>query len=302
MLIFFPFLLCFSIYCQNIVYVSLSSKSSDYLSISINQVHKSNPYSQIFIIHNERQENIKNLIKTKFIFPHLVRFVDYELLDEKKCAICLEILDSVHYFHKNNMYYTNTIKRYIALFLLMKKLHLTNAFHIESDVMIYGNFQLLLKNLIRCNAKLSFPGKVGSILFMDSPNTGINLLKEFLIILTKWKTRQIAKMHINDMHLLSIVKSRKVSKYLELPSNPYISGNNCILNLNPNELFDPSFFGQALGGLPSNPGVPYLAKSAFFTNISDVYEISENGRKSFYYKKYFLFNLHIHSKKLKDFE
>lgn len=283
--------------------MSHSSKRPQYLDTSIIQCLKMNPETKIYLI----EENNKNK-EARTSYLGYLNIIKYNELGENKCLICKLLLKQIFYFHGKNLYYTNTIKRYISLFLFMKKYNIQNIFHVESDVMIYGNFKKLLKKLQICDADISFPGNVGSIVFFKNYTSALEMLKSFVATLKIWQKNPIPKKHINDMHLLVYFREKyrtdRQIKFIELPSNPFKHEYNCLLKIDNLTIYDPNFFGQAIDGTPSSVGVPYFFNSPPFLNISTVDKIMLKNYKNdkiFYFESYRLFNLHIHSKRLSKF-
>jgi len=98
---------------------------SDYLPTSIKQLKHFNPQKEIYLIGNNIQQEVKDLVK----------FYEYEDL------LCEQ---SMNFLHKFRNYSTNNadfekicILRWFTIRNLCKKENFTNFFHLDSDVMIY---------------------------------------------------------------------------------------------------------------------------------------------------------------------
>jgi hypothetical protein len=309
--LFFSFFKFFEFQEIRVIYVSLS-KIPKYLSTSINQLLKTNPKVSISLIHsydNFKAENHLNISSR-------IELINYQSLNDFQCNECNSILEDLRFFHKKNLFYTNTVKRYLAIYLCMKKYDLNNVFHVESDNMIYGNFSELLNDLKYCKADIANPDIIGNIFFFKNKRSALFLLRDFSNTLIKWKKSNILKLwknqsiHINDMHMLSYFKSRHVKnrksdlKVMDLPFDPNRSKKNCLFQKNPKILYDPNFFGQLLGGTPNHPMKPFINSHYFKADKNSLYwkVNGSTGFKKLYYYDYEIFNLHIHCKKLELFK
>ena len=111
------------------------------------------------------------------------------------------------------------------------------------------------------------------------------------------------KFHINEMFLLKLIQKENPELIHNFPIMPhdetYKKFNMC---------FDPSSWGQNLGGTNSNHPPGFYAVNHYIGKYlkDNIYNIIFENKKPYIIctesnEKHNLFNLHIHSKKLKDY-
>lgn len=257
-------------------------------------------------------DNIENLLRYK---NNVVLIIDENLIpfvkEKEKITIIKSEDLNLDYFEKKSRYDTkfrqgfwkNTSKRLFCVFEAMKKFNIEKCFHIENDVLIFGNTEeinttddrlyLVMDNKRRC---------IPSIIYIPDYRFLNKLIEDY-------------RFRKNDMENMQIFYNRNkdiVSTF------PIINQNNLykektMYNENfqqYNMIFDGAAIGQYLGGIdPRNKG----GDTKGFINEKTVINYSkfkflwkniENNKKLFIIideEEIPVFNIHVHCKNLKQF-
>ena len=305
MLIFFLTLIFASVFCSDVIFVSLGT-IPNYIYLAINQAILTNPNSNFFLVYSERSM-VKNIME-KII--RKVSFIHYDEVNNFACNECDDMIKLLMKFHNNSQYYINTTKRYVAIYLLARRFNLSNFFQVEHDNMIYGSFNKLGNAIKNCNCDIAYPDNVGSIIFFKNSNAVLELIKSFKNTLQNFVKinlmKALKKQDIQDMVLLKYLKKKENNdlKVLDIPYKPKIYVHSCFHYQNFFTLVDRSFFGQFLGGLPGKaPMIPYYNPKGFRPESDKmVWKYDQESKlRSPMYMNFSIFNLHVHSKKLQYF-
>lgn len=251
--------------------------------------------------------NIKNIyIITDLIFfdrfkQYNITLIDANELNEyydyqNRCQLNKEFRDG---------FWTFTSLRFFYIYSLMEKLDLRDCIHIENDVLIYYDIQLLVSSLNKNYLYIPFDTynrNIASIMYIPSPNI-------FKIILDQYDIRK------NDMENFKNIKSHTgliqnfpifPTQYASSDEELFVSENFNIFNM----IFDAAAIGQFLGGIdPQNSSCDstgFINETCIIKyNIYNIiWEIHDNIKRPFIIindAKIPIFNLHIHSKNLIKF-
>jgi hypothetical protein len=308
----------------SLVLVNLA-KVPTYLHYALDQVFIFNPHIDVTILHamnHYQQQELMNVSSTFFRKGHTIEVFDAKIVEAVltsehlgvSCLLCQQIAKVLVDIHGRNEYYISTTKRYLALYYyFLANPTKQHVFHIESDIMVYGNFERLSKALMSCEADLAYPSNLGSLVYFKDIKAVEYMLRNFLVHLNrmlKLKLENKMKLQdINDMVLLKMLKhdhqqsANQTFKLLELPDNPHLAPNHCVFQKDPSMLYDPHRFGQLLGGTPRLPLQAFINPvGPFRPNVSDMSWVKDgSGRFVVKYHNLTVFNLHIHCKLLEEF-
>jgi hypothetical protein len=258
-------------------------------------------------------DNIRQLINTGnnniyvIINNNLYNFFN-KYLDKISIIFIEDLYDEYDFYNKTkldknfrNGFWTLTSLRFFYLYSFMKKYNITNVIHLENDVLLYHNTNILLDKLNNTNIYIpfdTFNRNIASIIYI--PNH--NLLK---LVLDNYDLNK------NDMENFSLI-NKKTNIITNFPIfNKYNSDNLEIRFVsknfnNINFIFDAAAIGQYLGGVdPRN-------KQGDTTGFINETCIIKYNNYMFIWKdkkpyiildniEIPIFNLHIHSKILNKF-
>jgi hypothetical protein len=275
-----------------------------YLQNTILQIKKYNPYIDIYFISNNRNYELEKMYKFNY------------LKDLKS--------EYIEYFEKSNFYtddpnplWRTSIERFFYIHELIRKFNLVNIFHFDNDVLIYESFENVLnriteeKNLItganENNLVCGMFYTKNLYSFSEIVNvlhSKIKLGQPELEFIYKnrnvvYKNKMVEGFHLNEMTLLKIIQE-ETNCIKNFPITPIDE------NFEKFEMcFDPSSWGQNLGGTHQNHPSGYYSLHHFIGRLIDqsILKVVFENKKPYivYNNKYFkLFNLHIHSKKLEN--
>ena len=320
--IFYVHVVCFSLSAQgnyNIVFIHIGPSIPDYTSVALSQAGLFNPKCPIILVANQKAlDNFHPVFRDMHYIPvaceTLVKTQEHHEFVQKTT------LNST--FREGFWKYAS--ERFLVLHDLMQHYSLENVFHMEYDNLLYANLEELLPLF-----KNHYPGIAATFdndercipgfIFFRHPSAMQKLAKYFA---------KLAEKGVNDMRIIARFKNEtnsesighlpiimeKYVKKMPLSStsghtveNPYLFCNNS----EPfNSIFDAAALGQFLGGIdPRNrPSIPgFINESCVFnaSYLKYAWEFDSKGRKIPYAlwdkKRYRINNLHIHSKRLKDF-
>ena len=263
--------------------VHLGSTFPSYVESCIRQIHKKDNNCEI-ILCGDFKPNIES----------------------KKCyfinSIELNIPIETNYFrHDPNPLWKNSLMRIFAINSFMQKENIEGIIHFDNDVMIYEDFYKIQNNFKRRN--YITPHKHTEFAFGFSylnNKEKFNVLTEKIqstIQLGEQGVKQLTGDEAHEMRLLNFCGEDLIEP---LPTHPEIGSIN-------NFVFDPSSYGQYIGGTPNGHAPGFIDRSqlvgSYFESKPQI--IYNKERDIFHYiykdKTYDIFNLHIHSKKLNEF-
>ena len=262
--------------------------------------------------------NIKQLILLNHHYIYVItNYIFFNKFNEYRNRIKLiaveDLNDSYNYTSKTildksfrNGFWVHSSSRFFYIYEFMKKYNINNIIHLENDVLIYYNTDLLIDKIDNNCIYLpfdSFDRNIASIMYI--PNH--NILKEVL------DNYDISK---NDMYNFSSImkKTNLINNFPIFISN--ISNNNEEYNFVTKNyekigfIFDAAAIGQYLGGIDknndSNDTTGFINETCVikYNNYKFILRYHENIIKPFilFEEKYIpIFNLHIHSKNLNKF-
>lgn len=278
---------------MNVVLVCINN-FQDYILVNIEQLIKLK-HDNIFVITNN------NFFDKFFLYKNKINLIDVESLNDCYNFFKKTNLDK----HFRNGFWALTSLRFFYIYSLMEKYHLKDVIHLENDVLIYYNINILEHKFNKQKLFVpfdSFNRNIASIMYIPSSDIFKKILDNYDF--TK-----------NDMVNFSIIK--KNNNLIEnLPIFPYCLDNNPEVNFVCNNfnsfdfIFDAAAIGQYLGGVDpkniSNNTVGFVNKDCVikYNNYEFIWNEHENIKRPFLLInkiKYPIFNLHIHSKNLSKF-
>tara|TARA_R110000824_G_scaffold318921_3_gene506036 strand:- start:177 stop:1061 length:885 start_codon:yes stop_codon:yes gene_type:complete len=208
-------------------------------------------------------------------------------------------------YHCPSGFWQKTAERIFCVQAHIKRMNLSNVFHFENDVLLYGSLQEvettehLTVTPMRHNQT--------TFAFTHIPNAEkMDLLCRFMNwLLSSYGQQQLQGImgdHISEMSLLNLaIRERVISGFPTLPltkeagptdGGPYYSGTL---------VFDPGSYGQFLGGTNNGHSSGFTDPQHFIGEAinNGQLDIVFDGTPSVNGVK--IFNLHIHSKNLKEF-
>jgi hypothetical protein len=303
----------------SIVFIHIGHSIPEYASVALSQAGLFNPNCPIILVANQKAlDNFHPALSGMHYLP-------------VACETLVKTQEHHEFVHKTTLdatyregFWKYASERFLVLYDLMQHYQLENVFHMEYDNLLYANLEELLPLFKNCypgiaatfdNDERCIPG----FIFFRHPSA-IQKLAKYLA--------EHGEKGLNDMQIIARFKNETnnnvighlpiiMEKYVKKvplisPSghtvkNPYLFCNNS----EPfNSIFDAAALGQFLGGIdPRNgPSVPgFINESCVFnaSYLKYAWEFDPRGRKIPYAiwdkKKYRINNLHIHSKRLKDF-
>jgi hypothetical protein len=278
---------------MNIVLTCLNN-FQEYILINIDQLIKLG-HKNIYVITNS------HLLSKFENYSLKIKLIDVDSLDESyKFGDCTSLDKSF----RNGFWYLTSL-RFFYIYEFMQKYDINDVVHLENDVVIYYNCEELI-NLV--NKKYmyipfdSYKRNIASVMYI--PNKTI-----FKTILDNYNFNK------NDMENFSHIK-QKTSIIENFPifiknnnltdEQRFVSNNSDIFPY----IFDAAAIGQYLGGVdPKNASGDtkgFINETCVikYNNYNIWFEELDGMKKPFIQvdsNKIPIFNLHIHSKKLKEF-
>lgn len=276
-------------------------KLPEYITTTLYQIKKYNPDIDLYFI----SDNDSSLNKQcKFINLNDLQSEYISYFDK-----------SDFYSNESNPLWRTSTERFFYIHELVGKLNLIDVFHFDNDVLVYDSFETIL-NKITNEQNLITPANENNLVCgmfytknYESFSKIINSLYSKIKIgqfelESIYKTRNVIyndriveRFHLNEMSLLKIIQE-ETECILNFPIMPhdvnYEKFKTC---------FDPSSWGQHICTYDNHPPGYYSVHHYIGRYIDrGTYSIIFEGKIPFITsndKKYKLFNLHIHSKKLK---
>lgn len=271
----------------------------DYINTCINQIHDTQTNYKIYLlIESQYSLNIHSSVE----------IVPIESLQP------IEISNISYYINDQNPLWRTSLERffYIKNFININKI--SNVVHFDNDVLIYqnvANIYDILKNNIPSIGLTPHKSNelVCGFMYISNPDS-LNKLCEYLLhlaVLGEYElTARLGSMP-HEMRLLGEVKNTQPDIITELPVSPIPPGDNLFDKFN--VVFDPSSYGQYIGGTHANRGedkfINHLqSRHRYIDMYIDIdYSPSFNTVLKTPFLSYRdqqipIFNLHIHSKQL----
>ncbi len=269
-----------------------------------------------YIITNNQWSNYinKRILKMNLIKTPNFTIIPYELLSDSK--VIQEYNNLVtswneHYKDFRDGFWLHTTNRFLYISAFMERNNINNVFHIETDIMIYENLDIVYNKL----KTLKMTDKIVAV--QDAPQRAIcsivflpnsNIANDYSNYVLQALKNNSSGGFLNDMDLMGCYKN----KY-EFPDSP---NHNLSKELG---VFDACAIGQYLGGIdfknipPNhiknkfvNPTRGFINETAVFKANTVNYMINKNDYKKLKMIKpnddqsniYDINALHIHSKQL----
>lgn len=302
----------------SIVFIHIGKDLPAYLETSVAQARLFNPDCPIYLIANK--EAFEKLPES--LTSQKIEKISCENLQKSEAhEAFLRDYPSTNY---RNGFWTFAIERFLYLDDLLEEKRLNNVFHLENDVMLYANLEVLLPTLMKNykgiaatfdNDQRCIPGLVYiqnrsalrklANFFATQAKSGKNDM-EIVALFEKQNNKDLIDYLpiIMDSYRLSYPLASRAGHKAENPerfSNHYDEFQS---------IFDAAALGQYLGGIDrrnGNLGEGFINESCVFnpSNLGIIWEKDGEGRKipfaEFQNKKIKINNLHIHSKMLDRF-
>ena len=265
-------------------------------------------------LHNFQEyilTNIQQLIKLQHFNIYVItnqKFI--ENFVNFSSNIHLIIAENLLPFNFNNLnntfrngFWQLTSQRFYYIYEFMKKFNVINVIHLENDVLIYYNCNVLLDKL---NQKFmyipfdTYERNIASIIYIPSAPI-------FKLILDNYDFNKNDMQNFSNIkHITGLIQNFPIfpQQFASNPEESFVSENSNIFPY----IFDAAAIGQYLGGIdPRNSTTPNTVgfvnetctikynKYSFIMNKDKLPFINIQGTEIP------IFNLHIHSKILKDF-
>lgn len=278
---------------MNIILVSIGN-FQDYIIDNINQLLKLN-INNIYVITN-------SIFFDKFkMYNNNITLVNVDDLQDSYNYADKTYLDK----NFRNGFWTLTSLRLFYIYAIMEKYNLTDCIHIENDVLLYYNIDVLTDKFDKNYLYIpfdTFKRNIASIMYI--PNSQI-----YKKVLDRYDNTR------NDMENFANIKltTGLIQNFPIFPSIFATSSEELFVSENYNSfnlIFDAAAIGQFLGGVdPRNiPGdsTGFINETCVikYNKYNLIWEYNDNIKKPFIIindMKIPIFNLHIHSKNLKKF-
>lgn len=278
---------------MNIVLVCLNNYQ-EYIIDNIDQLIKLN-HTNIYVITQ----------------PHI--FSNFDKYESKVKLINSELLEETYEFEnktrldksfRNGFWYLTSL-RFFYIYEFMKKYNVEDVIHLENDVLVYYNVDQLINKVNKNSLYIpfdTFERNIASIIYI--PNKDI-----YKIILDNYDFNK------NDMDNFSNIKQKTglIQNFPIFTQNDNLSNEQKFVTTNSEIfpfIFDAAAIGQYLGGVdPRNEtgntrGFINETCVVKYNNYRIWFEEVDGFKKPFIEiegKTFPIFNLHIHSKNLKEF-
>ena len=286
---------------MNFILVALG-KIPEYLDDCINQIKKTQKQSKIILLTNKKTKYRNKNCKTIFVESlKLSKEHDYFIKKSK--------------FSKDtyrDFFWKHSIERFYYIDDFLNKTPMNNIFHIENDVLLYQDLEIVLDKINNFNFACVRDGVnrvIGSLVYIKNKTISKKIVK----ISNKY-------LNLNDMKILNLL-DKQISKSINLPLGEdlkFIKKSKYYKDIKKIPfIFDAAAIGQYIDGPHRKKFFKKIFKNIKNTfNIYDGFENKDTNLKISDWKiewknnKPFkqennklipIANLHIHSKNLKKF-
>lgn len=262
----------------------------------VNNILITNPGSKIYFISNAWIRGHEDVI--------WVNVNDFK---------CRDVLNT-SFFHESGhaMLFRTSAFRFFFIDELIKTQGLKNNFHFDNDVLVYSNLSHLLPHFENHDISITPHSPHEYVCGMMYMKSHIDVITEYfsrIIHLNVQHLNEVAGKGFmpNEMRLLSILNSTTKCINL-LPVLPFGEFSNEITMFE--SIFDPSSYGQHIGGTPDKPEGGWVCKENTHRVIdkllvAGVINVEFINKKPFIRfgddELYQLNNLHIHSKQTEKY-
>lgn len=261
----------------------LGSNFPNYTEYCIRQINKKDANSKIYLCGD---------IQPTFIES------DYTFINSRDLDITL---DNSYLANEPDPLWRTSLMRIFAVNSFMQKENIEGIIHFDNDVMIYSDFAEMQnkfnrRNYITPHKHTEYAFGFSYLNNKDDFNTLTERIKE-LIRSGDYNVRRLTGGQSHEMRLLNFCGGSLIEP---LPVHPELGNINSFI-------FDPSSYGQFIGGTPNGHHPGFIDNTqlvgSYFKTFPEIYYNKEEDIYYYNYcgKQYKIFNLHIHSKKLKDY-
>jgi len=262
-------------------------------------------------------ENIKQLLLLNhtqiYIITNFHLFPNFKIFDSKINLINADLFKEKSYFEKNsnldksfrNGFWHLTSLRFFYIYEFMNQYNIDNVIHLENDVLIYYNINELNDKLDKKYLYIPFDSykrNIASIMYIPNKNIFKNILDNY-------------DLNENDMFNFGKIKEntnliKNFPIFIKLNN---LSDEQLYVCENYDKfpfIFDAAAIGQYLGGVDpkniSGDSKGFINETCVikYNNYKIIFEVIDEIKKPFLFInniKVPIFNLHIHSKNLKEF-
>lgn len=322
-------LICLFIFCTNqlvaeqtiddldsnkpsIVFVHLGKELPDHLQYTLKQARLFNECNILLIANRKPLESYGKVLNKLGVIP--IPAETLEKSDEHLHFIKHSKLNKS--FRDGFWYYTT--ERFFYLSELVKEMDMTDVFHLENDVMLYFDVETLLAQFRKIYDGIAatfdtYDRCVPGFMYIASSKS-IGKLSRFIgtqALRGETDMNSINKFKevstSSDIDSLPIVDKTYIDRENISGPNPYLFSKYCA---DFNAIFDAAYIGQYLDGVdPRNGPYPrrYINPHCVIkaTEMTFSWEFDDQRRKipyvTYYGVKRKINNLHIHSKRTKNF-
>lgn len=271
-------------------FISDGGPVPEYTHVSLRQARKTNPDTDIRFICADNQD-IFDELDIKWV-PQ--GSIDSDLLREfNECCWFKRHGTPQTTYPSPELFWHRTAERIYYLEAYMAANNLENVFHFENDVLLYGGLDLVPTCSLMLVLPMSRNKSTFAFTHIPTPVQLHTVCQYFNWVLSTHNESTLMQHlndHVSEMSLLHMASREQL--VFGLPILP--SQNDTVV-------FDPGSYGQFLGGTNNGHSSGFTDQEHFIGqeisngNLNVVFdgEPSVNGVK--------IFNLHIHSKNLKEF-
>lgn len=255
-----------------------------HISICIKQIRKTNPECIVYLITDS---NIYTEDKK-------IKIINTEEL----------VVPDIGNYYLNDAFsdlWRNSVLRLFYIEELIRKYNLENIIHFDNDVLIYENLYTIKDSLCELNLGITshFEGQfVFGFSYIKNIDS-LKLLNQNMLELVRQGEIALSKLipdcMPHEMRLLGYINS----KYNLIEPLPIFPGSKNFNNFN--ICFDPSSYGQFLGGHPAEK-THIIGNQIINNDLKVIFRPDCSKPEGIYNGKPFkIFNLHIHNKQLEKF-
>lgn len=275
-------------------FISDNEKIPEYTLLSLERLRSLNRYERIMFIAS----NIKPY--EKFFDKHNIEHVNQNFVNSELLGEFNELSELKRHGRPNtkypspNYFFHRAMERIYYLEAVISDHGYRNVFHFENDVLTYLPLPIITSNELLVT-KMGPGQSTFAVAYIPSPKPLTDLCSLFNSMLSDGEAALMTKYGIDMVNEMAILA---ISNTSSLPTVP--SDSNTML-------FDPGSYGQYLGGTNNHDhgagyagGHHYIGREILNGKIRPIFE---NNKPYVLTDKFKipLFNLHIHSKNLKDF-
>ena len=267
---------------MNFALFHIGSPLPEHVTHCVRQIQHTNPGKRIYLITDPGQT-----------VPNGVEYID-------RTDLIVPDIGSYFLHHDHGVLFRNALLRIFYLESFMKKYNIEDVIHFDNDILIYYNIDIIAEQLSGHDMLMTAHNEkqyVFGFSYMRNHNSMTILCRELLRMTHMhdqllWKTVDDWP---SEMRLLNYVNGMYGYKLVSLlPVLPYDDTYSMY-----NFCFDPSSYGQYLGGLA--PESHHYIGRVMIAGRLKVYLKDKLPYGMYNDKEYSIFNLHIWNKKLEDF-